>query len=384
MDAMTLPGHVRVIATGLLLLVAGMATPSVAMPQQDEFILGDDDVWEEEPVEAGSQEALVLRARRALAKNEPQRARAMASASLDRYELSPLRANMLLIRGDALLAMGDEYEALFDYEEIARKYPGSDVFVTALEREYEIAVKYAHGLKRKFMGTIRLINAEDEAQELLIRVQERLPGSRLGEQAGMELADFYYRNARLRLAADAYDLFIMNYPQSEDIDKARQRLIESYLASYRGPEYDASGLRDARARLEVLRATQPALAERVGSKALLIRIYESEARKLLRTAQWYESIKDPVSAEQYIRRLVDRYPDSVATLDALRTIPNLLAKLPESVVANSPDYEAMIEALLGREESLSPGIPPRPETVLPENTQLQTPEPIAPGAEPQP
>ena len=358
------------------MLLLGLLVPPTAQAQQDEYILGDDDVWEGEPVEAGSQQALVLRARQALAMGQSDRARAIASAFLDRHPLSPLRPEMLLVRGDALLMMGDEYNALFDYEEIARKYPGSKVFVTALEREYQIAVEYAHGLKRKFLGTIRVINADDEAQELLILIQERLPGSRLGEQAGMQLADFYFRKAKLRLAAEAYDLFIQNYPRSDKIEKARQRLIESYLASYRGPNYDASGLRDARARLENLRVTQPALAQRIGSKALLVRIYESEAQKLLVTARWYRSIKDPVSAEQYIRRLVNRYPDSVATLNALREVPELLKSLPEWVVANGPDYDALSLALLGVGIKDAQGVPARPEVILPVSQPLQPTTPV--------
>ena len=354
-----------------VIALAGCVMSSMTHAQQEEFVLTESDTWEQTPIDASSQEAMVLRARQTLARKEYQRARSMASAFIEKFPLNPLCAQMLLVRGDALLAMGDEYQSLFDYEQIARKHPGSDVFVTALEREYQIAVAYAHGLRRKFLGTIRILSGADDAQELLILIQERLPGSRLAEQAGMQLADFYFRNAKLTLAAEAYDLFIINYPQSEQIDKARQRLVESYLASYRGPKFDDSGLRDARKRLETLRATQPALAQRIGSDALLVRIYESEARKLLVTAGWYRSIGDPVSSEQYIRRLVKRYPDSVATRDALRSISGLLAELPESVVQQAPDYDALAQALLGAPLKNTSGIPPRPEILLPDRKPLE-------------
>jgi outer membrane protein assembly factor BamD (BamD/ComL family) len=333
----------------LLLTCAFAAGGSAASAQQEEFVLTESDLWEHKPIVPGSPEALVLRARKALAEGNDQRARAMASAFLDKHDdsESPRRADMLLVRGDALMAMGDEYEALFDFEDIARRHPGSAAFVPALEREYTIAVAYAHGLRKKFMGTIRIIDAQDDAQEILILIQERLPGSRLAEQAGMQLADFYFDNAKLRLAAEAYDLFVLNYPQSEHIDKARQRLIESYLAEYRGPAFDESGLRDARTRLERMRIAQPALAQRLGSTALLIRIYESEALKLLATAEWYRTVNDPVSAEQTIRRLVKRYPNSIATRTALRSIGLLLADLPVTVLETAPDYAALADTLLG-------------------------------------
>jgi outer membrane protein assembly factor BamD (BamD/ComL family) len=361
---------------GTAMVLCGLTLGSADAIAQDEYVLGEDDAWQKESPEPGTESAQVLQARRALALGEPERARALAGAFIDRFPSSPFRADMLLIRGDALVEMGDEYEALFDYEAIAREHSGSAVFVTALEREYEIAVAYANGLRRKLYGTIRVLDASDDAQELLIRIQERLPGSRLAEDAGDQLADFYFRRAEMRLAADAYDLFIQNYPRSDRIEKARARLIEAYLASYRGPRYDDAGLRDARRRLETLRAVQPSTAQRLGADALLVRIKESEARKLLVTAEWYLSIDDPISCEQYLRRVVERYPDTVAMLDTLRLAPRVLARMPAGIAATAPDYRTLAEAMLGaaaREES---GVTPTGSPALPSSAPLEPERPV--------
>ena len=283
---------------------------------------------------------------------------------------------MFLVRGDALVEMGDEYDALFDYEAIARQYPGSEVFVRALEREYDIALAYANGLRRKLFGTIRIVDASEDAQELLIRIQERLPGSRLAEDAGMTLADFYFERAKMRLAVDAYDLFIQNYPRSNRIQKARERLIQSYMASYRGPRHDASGLRDARRRLQTMQRLRPATAQRLGAEALIVRIDESEARKLLVTAKWYLSINDPISAEIYIRQVVERHPSTVATLDALRLAPEILSRMPASIAAQAPDYRLLAEALLGKAGPIETGVTPKSEPTLPQTRDLEPERPV--------
>ena len=167
---------VRRLLLAAFVLLAGIAEPVSA--RQETYELGDDDVWQAEDVRPDPAARQVVLARRALALGEPERARALASAFLDKFPGGEARPEMLLVRGDALVEMGDEYEALFDYEAITRTYSGSRAFVTALEREYQIAVAYADGLRRKFLGTIRIINADDDAEELLIRIQERLPGSR--------------------------------------------------------------------------------------------------------------------------------------------------------------------------------------------------------------
>ena len=368
-----------------------MLAPATGVLAQDQtFELSPEDTWKQvDEVDPRSGQARLLRARKAILDGSPQRAVDLATAFINLFPDSPMVPDAYLIRGDALQAMGDEYEALFDYEEIARGYPNSAVFVTALQREFEIAREYARGRARKLFGLLRILPAEEDAEEILIRIQERLPGSRLAEEAGMELADYYFRIRDLRMASEAYDLFVENYPRSKDINKARLRLIYSYLADYRGPRYDASGLEEARLRLEDLRVTDPGLAQRIGVEALLVRIYESDARKMLVTADYYLSVSDPVSAEFTIRRLIERYPDSIASLEALRRIPGILARVPETVVRRGPDYRALREEKLGVpwDEGVDlSGVtdpPVTPEPLVPTTTGEQPVDPD-PLAEPAP
>ncbi|MFM7259891.1 MAG: hypothetical protein ACKO3W_04740, partial [bacterium] len=160
--------------------------------------------------------------------------------------------------------------------------------------------------------------------------------------------------------------------------KARLRLIYSYLAGFRGPEYDASGLLEARAKLRSMQALQPGLAQQVGATSVLVRIEESEAAKLLSTANWYLDVGDPISAEMFIRRLVQRHPRSIATLEALRIVPEVLREVPESVVREAPNYRALRKSLLGVEWDETPTM------VDPEGEELTAPPatPTAPSATP--
>ena len=332
----------------LPLLAALLATAVTAgAAAQQEFKLDDKDRWKElDAPQPGSPAAVVRMAKLALAKGEPKRALALMDAWLERFPTDPLRPEAVLTRADAKLALDDEYEALFDLEDVARRYAYSSSFIPALEREYDIAYRYAHGLKRKFWGTFRWVNAEDDAQEILIRIQERLPGSALAEKSGITLADYYFDHRDMQLAADAYDLFVQNYPRSRFADKARLRLIASYCSGYKGPQFDAKGLLEASAKLRELQAAQPQLAKQIGAEAILLRIYESEADKRLTTANWYWQIGDPISAEREIRALVKKYPRSVSAIQALRAVDQVLAKLPESVRKTTPDYAAIRAELL--------------------------------------
>jgi len=318
----------------MLLAMLG-ALPAAA---QTEYTLDDFDRWT--PVQGGkASEPMLQQAQVALANNEPQRAMALADAFMEQNPLSGARSEALLIKGDALLAMDNEWQALFAYEEIARRYPTTASFVPALEREFEIAKAYANGLRKRFLGTFRLVAAGDDAQEILIRIQERLPASALAEKAGMALADFYYERRDMALAADAYDLFVQNYPRSLQADKARLRLIASYCSGYKGPEFDAKGLNEASGKLRELQALEPQLAKQVGAEAILLRIYESEADKRLTTANWYWQTNDPISAEREIRALVKKYPRSIAAIQALRAVDEVLAKIAREGADRLTDEE---------------------------------------------
>jgi len=329
------------------LLLAALLLARAAAGQAQRYELDTLDRWKKvSEADPNSEEAQLLAARRALAEGEFERAERLATAFLERYPLTRYRADALLVRGDAIRPT-DEYEALFEYEEICRRYPGSEVFVPALEREYAIALEYAGGLQRRFFGTIRIVDAREDAEELLIRVQERLPGSELAEKACMSLCDFYFERREMIMAAEAYRIFIENYPRSPQANKARLRLIFAYLAGFKGPEYDASGLLEARAKLSSLQSLQPSLAQQIGAESILFRIEESEAAKFLATARWYLEVGDPISAELFVRRLVQRHPKSIATIEALRIVPSIVARLPDSVVRSAPDYRALRSAVLG-------------------------------------
>lgn len=297
----------------------------------------------------GTPEAQLAAAAKLMAEGRYEDAERLAANWLTRNKRHPLVAEAHLIHGDALFAQREYYQSLFDYEIVARDYYGTTAAIAANKKELEIATLFANGMLMKQWG-MRIFSAKEEAEELLILVQERLPRSLLAETAAMELADMYYRGKQMKLANDMYLIFVENYPRSEHIDKAETRLIYTRLATYRGPAFDNSGLVDAREELKRLEFTRPKLAITVDSKALITRIDESLGQKMLHTARWYIKINKPIAAEYTVRRLVRQYQNTAASIEALETlVPQLLPKLPPIILAEIDDfYTIHQEALLGQ------------------------------------
>jgi len=302
-----------------------LATGSEALAQAEGFRLDEQGRWvrTEAPAE-GTPSGELAAARKALANGEAGRSYRLADRWVREYGRSghPQLAEGILLRGDACAAMGDEFQALFDYERVILDHPDSPAFVTAVERELSIATAYVNGTKRKGHLGLRINDASRTGEELLIRVQERMPGSQIAEQAGIELADYYYYRERdLRLAAEAYELFVENYPLSRWRMKAMRQRIYANIGRFKGPKFDASGLVEARFLIEDFAGEFPAEAERAGlSDALVARIDESIAAQKLDKAKWYLRRGDVVSARFVLRRLRRDYPTTVAATRALEIL----------------------------------------------------------------
>lgn len=263
----------------------------------------------------------IMEARELLARDRPQEAKAILTAWIKAHEYSdhPELPDAYLLRGDAKLMAGDEYEALYDYEAIAKRFYGTPAFPKAIERESEIATRYINGLRRKWMGWLRLERAESLGEELLIRVQERMPGSQLAERAALELADYYYKKRDLPMAADMYGIIVDSYPDSRYRRYASLREIYSNIAAFKGPRYDRSPLVEAGILIEDFQARYPADAEQAGITAQLTAwVDESAATHLLDTAVWYLGRKDEASGRFTLRRLVRDNPESAAAAEGLR------------------------------------------------------------------
>jgi hypothetical protein len=299
--------------------LALLACSTAAIAQSNELKLDDSGQWEQTDAPVpGTTGSLLADARRALAEDRPGAARVMLDPWIKANERSgdPLLPEALLLRGDALTALGDEYNALYDYERIIKEFTATESFTTAVERELNIGVNYVNGLDRKFFG-LRMLDAADIGEELLIRVQERMPGSRIAERAGIELADYYYRTRQLGLASEAYDLFVQLYPRSQYVTKAMERRIYATIALYKGPRYDGAPLLDSQVLVRRFASLYPAQAKAAGlDDALVARLDDSAADELLESARWYLKQDDEVSARFVLKRLLRERPRSAAAQDA--------------------------------------------------------------------
>lgn len=296
-----------------------------------------------------SPEGELMAIRRLIADGKGKDAVEAAKDWIDNHPNHPLLPEAYLLRGDARVSVNHFFKALFDYEYICRQYPESSQFDIALDRELKVADTFASGVKRRLWG-MRILPAYGEAEELYIRIQERAPGSKIAERAGIALADYYYGASQMGPAADAYELFLQNFPESQWREHAMQRQILSNLATFKGPTFDATGLIEAQRRLQDYKQSYPAAAEQIGADAMLTRVDETLATRDLLVARWYEHTGKRVSAGVMYQRVITDHPGSAAAKQALAS---LRALEPERF-AQEPAVEPPVKATQVKGVSLSP------------------------------
>ena len=302
----------------LAILTIMLATP--AMAQTSEFQLDETGDWAQTAApEPGTDAYIMAEATRLIAEEKPGKASSMLGDWLEtnKRTRNDYIAQAYYLHGLARFNNGREYKALFDLEAIIQDFPESPYFLKAVELEYQIGLDYINGKKRRFLG-MRMENARPTGEELLIRTQERVPGSALAEEAAMQLADYYYSRRELKLAAEMYAIFRENFPESPRVQRAMLREIEANIARCKGPRYDGSGLLDAKLLIEEYQRAFPADAIRSGiTEGLNAWIDESAAQQVLDTARWYLKVYDEASARFTLARLVRRHPATDAADEAL-------------------------------------------------------------------
>jgi outer membrane assembly lipoprotein YfiO len=227
---------------------------------------------------------------------------------------------------------GDDRISSFYYlDELMDEYPDSPLFYAALQQQYVIADAYLNGHKGYLLG-LQIVSMDDEAIQMLYRIQERSPGAPLAEKSLLRTCDYYYSTQQYELAHDAYTYFVKTYPRSPEVAQVMLRKAFSSLAQFRGVRFDPTCMIDARAELLDVQAAYPALAKEENLSAIVARIDEALARKLLVTADYYRRTSAPRGAVYVYRYLIDSYPDSPDAEQARKA----LAGMPKSALADAP------------------------------------------------
>lgn len=323
----------RKLLTSLILTtaLAACGLASAAEPQSWEFRSGK--YWEQ--VKAATtrpaDDPALAEVERKIAGRQYKAAKGLALQWVKAHKKSPGRDRGLYLLAVANYYYGDRIESFYEFDELLDLYSDSPLFNASLEHQYDIADAFLDGYKRRFLG-LAIFGAEDEAVEMLYRVQQRSPGSPVAEKALLRTGDYYYKNSDFDLAGDVYASFAKSYPRSPEVPRVQLRQAFAYYAQFRGLRFDATPIIDAREKLAVILAQYPKLAAEENLGPVIDRIDETFARKLYMTGEFYSRTHEPRAAVYTWRYLIQTYPKSYDAELARRQ----LARMPKALLSDAP------------------------------------------------
>ncbi len=231
-----------------------------------------------------------------------------------------------------------KYVAAHDsYETLIKKYPGTEYVEKLVAREFQIAQIWLGpedpkvkpmDWKSRFDGRQHLIDTPGYAVKALDHVRLHDPLGPLADDAALRTADHYHTVGDYETAAVYYDQLLAESPKSEYRERAQLSSIDSKMKGYIGPEYDITGLEQARETIQKTMAEFPerqATAEGLYHTLDLIR--DQEAERAYTTAKYYVKAGKPTSAEYYYGLVVNKWPKSKWAGQARKEMASV-AKMP--------------------------------------------------------
>ena len=320
---------------GLIACLLAPGRAPAAEPQSWEYRSGK--YWEQ--VKAATtqpaDEPELTEVERKIAGRQYKAAKNLALQWVKAHKKSPSRDRGLYLLAVTNYFYGDRIESFYEFDELLDTYPDSPLFNACLEHQYDIADGFLNGYKRRFLG-FSIFGAEDEAVEMLYRIQQRSPGSPVAEKSLLRTGDYYYKNSDFDLAGDVYASFVKSYPRSPEVPRVQLRQAFAYYAQFRGLRFDATPIIDAREKLAAILTQYPKLAEEENLGPVIDRIDETFARKLYMTGDFYARTHEPRAAVYTWRYLIQTYPKSYDAEMARRQ----LAKMPKAFLGDPPPPKA--------------------------------------------
>jgi TolA-binding protein len=226
------------------------------------------------------------------------------------------------------------------FEKLHADYPATDYLDKLVSREYELAHRWMKQNDPKtphdqlipwygrFTGSLPIIDSAGYSVKALEHVRHNDPTGPLADDAAMELADFYLNHRDYESASIYYDQFLTDHAKSPLLQQVLHSAIEARMKAYLGPEYDGATLEKAR---ELVKRNMQSFPEQQASFEKLYHtldlINDAEAEKTYKDGMYYKHIGKVPSAEFYLGKIPQRWPNSPWAVKAKTELAQL-AKLP--------------------------------------------------------
>jgi len=216
--------------------------------------------------------------------------------------------------------------AFKSYQAVIEKYPFSERSAEIVKRQYVIGIDLMEGKERRNKFVNAVVGGDYDVVEVFRAVIKNSPYGEYAAPAQYRIGQYLLEKQMYQEARDEFEKTINDYPNSEWAKAAKFQIALSDSKRSSSPGYDqrVTGAALNEFKDFVKKFPEAELSEK--ARVHIDALHEKEAENDFLIARFYEKQKKYDSAKIYYNTIVDSYPDTKWSKEALNRIRSLEKK----------------------------------------------------------
>lgn len=245
---------------------------------------------------------------------------------------------------------GDFSRAFKDYQKCIEKYPSSEYFEKALERQYQIANLFLVGEPQR-VWKVPLPPSWEQTAKMYDQIIKNAPYGRYAAESQFKIGLCHEKTSKWSEAITAYNAVLDRYAGHDIADDALYQIGYVWFQAAERPDYDQGAADKAIQAFTEFMARYPNSDKVAQAKENLAIVHGRLTQGSFNIAKFYETQKKPDAAVIYYREVIQKAPDSEMAKIAMKRIEEL-TPMTESGVPMPKDlsrHQERAEAAITRD-----------------------------------
>ncbi len=217
----------------------------------------------------------------------------------------------VFIRAEVFFSNGKFVKAVRGYDTLLARYPESELYEAAMERQFAIATAFLAGRKKPVLKLFK-IRGYAEGIKVMENIADKAGQSPIAIKASASVAESYEKRRKFNEGYEKWSQIHSRWSTGQIGKDSLLGMARCKYAAYRGPDYDISNLISAKTYYQNFKLQYPADADKIDIDKIITQIDQQLAYKHYYIGKYYHQLGDVQSANLYYQMVLDKWPGSTA------------------------------------------------------------------------
>jgi outer membrane protein assembly factor BamD len=246
-----------------------------------------------------------------------------------RFPRADIAAEAQFKSGQMLEKEGKLQRAFYEYQALVQKYPRSPDFEAALQAQYTIGKAYLDGKRVDIYG-VPTLPSMSKAQEMFQKIVTNAPYGRIAPLAQYGIGQALEKSGSITSTVNAYQQVVDRYPNSDVAPNAMYQIGYVYFQASRATGYDQTAAVRAQEAFDDFLLRYPNSEKVPQAQDNLKALQGRKTENSYTIAKYYDKQKNYKAAYVYYNEVVQQQPDSPEAERAKQRMDQIRAKVGDA------------------------------------------------------